>query len=504
MKKRNLWALALAVLLMMGTLCSLIGCAEEAEVLPETTQQTETVEDDSAPDSASEIQSDLPLDISQGSVPFEDQLSPDTSVYMMEMKTGTIIHARNENEKRYPASLTKIMTCILALENIPDLSVKITYKSYIQNIVYEMNKEAGWGISLGGLMAGDELTAEQLLYGLMLPSANEIAVILADYIGNGDLDAFYQMMNDKAAELGCQNTHFSNCNGLFDEENYTTAYDMALITQYAMQNETFREIVSTTQYDVKIDDSRNNLSQNHPGEETLSFITTNPLLKQSSGSLYRPEVIGVKTGSLEEAGRCLVSVAQKDGYEYLLVVMNAPYEDANSAAQYSCWFYDWAFETFRAKTIVEKGSYIHSINDVRLAKDGKDHLTLMSGQTFTALLPSNIEVDNVRRIAYDLNGNKMTSDNYIEAPVKKGEVLGKLYLMLYGQKLGEVDMLAAEDIEASPLLVTLDKIAGFFSSFAFKFVFLFVLFVVVLYLGLLLVKNREKKRYRKMNRRRRF
>ena len=342
------------------------------------------------------------------------------------------------------------------------------------------------------------MTVEQLLYAIMLPSANEAAVMLAYEIGGGSLEKFVDMMNQKAAEIGCTNTHFVNSNGLFDENHYSTAYDMYLITKYALQYEKFREIVATPSYDTGPTNKQDN----------LHWDSTNKMIVEGSG-FYYPEITGVKTGTLEEAGRCLITTAEKDGYEYLLVMMGAPYIDENGdyispnqAFTLTAQFYDWVFDTYKAKTIVEKGDKVSSINNVRLAKDGKDHLQLVSGQTFSALLPDNIDVSNVRRIAYNLDGERIGENDYITAPVEKGTKLGTLKLMLYGSELGEVDLIAGEDIEESPLLVMMDNISNMFHSFWFKFLFLFVLLSVLMYIFLTISRAKRRKKYRKINRRR--
>ena len=222
------------------------------------------------------------LDISQGTVPFIDESDPlmeNLAVYMVELTTDTLIHSRNANERRYPASLTKIMTAILTLENIPDLDQEITFTAELQNYVYEINLSYGGGISTGGIVLNETLTVEQLLYAIMLPSANEAAVMLAYEIGDGSLERFAEMMNEKAAELGCQGTHFVNSNGLFEEDHYTTAYDMYLITKYALQFDLFREIVSTPSYDTGPTNQ----------QENLHWDNTNQMIVEGSG-FYPPEI----------------------------------------------------------------------------------------------------------------------------------------------------------------------------------------------------------------------
>ena len=468
---------------------------------PTQTEQTEGTQQGAETEKTEADNGAGKLDISQGTVPFIDESDPlmqNLAVYMVELTTNTLIHARNADVQRSPASLTKIMTAILTLENIPDLSRELTFTAELQNYVYEINIMYGGGISTGGITLNETLTVEQLLYAIMLPSANEAAVMLAYEIGGGSLETFAKMMNDKAQELGCQNTHFVNSNGLFDADHYSSAYDMYLITQYALQNETFRKIVSTPSYDTGPTNK----------QENLHWDSTNKMLVEGSG-FYYPQITGVKTGTLEEAGRCLISTAEKDGYEYLLVLMGAPYLDENGgyitpnqAFVLTAKFYDWVFETYHAKTIVEKGDKVSSINNVRLAKDGKDHLQLVSGQTYSALIPNNIDVSNVRRIAYNNNGERIGEKDYVTAPVEKGEKMGTLKLILYGCELGQVDLIAAESIEASSLLVTLDKINQLFQQFWFKFVFLFVLLFVLMYVILVIVRSKRRKKYRKVNRRR--
>src|SRR5699024_821844 len=237
---------------------------------------------------------------------------------------------------------------------------------------------------------------------------------------------------------------------------------------------------------------------------------TNQMIVEGSG-FYHPEITGVKTGTLEESGRCLSTTAEKDGYEYLLVLMGAPYMDEagnyitpNQAFVLNAQFYDWVFDTYKAKTIVEKGDKVSSINNVLLAKDGKDYLQLVSAETFTALITDDIDVSNVRRIDYDNDGERIGENDYVTAPVEQGAKMGTLKLILYGSVLGEVDLIAAEDIEVSPLLLTLDEIGQFFQNFWFRFVFLFVVLIIVFSIVVNAVKRKKRKRYRRVTRRRHF
>ena len=427
-------------------------------------------------------------------VPFE--INEEGAYYMVEQKTNTLIFAQNEHEKMYPASLTKIMTAILTLENCPDLSEKVTYKLAIQDAIYQLNVAAGGGLSLAGFSAGEEITIKDLLYACMLPSGNEAAEILADYVG-GSGPAFYEMMNEKAREIGAMNTNYANANGLYDEYHYTTAYDQYLIATYAMENETFAEIVSTVSYTTEPTNKR---------ENGYTWSNTNKMINPQS-EYYSSIISGVKTGTLDEAGRCLITTAEKSGYEYMLVLMGAELygEDGNylpyrADFQETQQFYDWAFENYKVKTVIEKGTQVYKI-DLRLAKDGKKQLELMSGATFSTLMPQSYNIDNVRAVP-ELDATLLNDDKSINAPVEKGDVVGELKLILSGKEIGRVDLLAAETVQRSEALYLLDQVKGVFTSFWFKFLFLFVLIFLVLYVIIMIVRNHNKRKYRHSRRRR--
>lgn len=429
-------------------------------------------------------------------VPFE--INEDGAYYMVEQKTNTLIFAQNEHEKMYPASLTKIMTAMIALENCPDLNEKVTYKLAIQDQIYQINIAYGGGISLAGFSAGEEITIKDLIYACLLPSGNEAAEILADYVG-GSGPAFYEMMNEKARELGAANTHFANANGLFDENHYTTAYDMYLIATYAMENDTFAEIVSTVSYTSE---------PTNKNEGGYTWINTNKMLNPQS-EYYSSIISGVKTGTLDESGRCLITTAQKSGYEYMLVLMGADlYDDTGNYLPYRAdflqtqQFYDWAFENYKVKTVIEKGTPVYKIS-LRLAKDKKDQLELMSGSTFSTLMPKSYNIDNVKAVP-ELDATLLNEDKSINAPIQKGSVVGELKLILSGKEIGRVPLLAAETVERSEALYLLDQVKSVFTSFWFKFLFLFILIFLVLYVIIMIVRNHNKRKYRHVRRRRRF
>ncbi len=400
-------------------------------------------------------------------------------VYLYNVDTDTVIWERNADQQMYPASLTKIMTCILALENTPDLdNTMVVYPQYVEDYLYNYQRQNG-AVSLGGMLSGEEFSMRALLYALMLPSANEAAMTIAHHLG-GSQEGFSEIMNKRAKELGAVNTHFVNPNGLFDAQHVTTPKDMAILTQHAMTLPGFMEIASTVTYSSGPTNKHDNLVWNN----------TNQMMVEGN-SYYYPYLKGVKTGTLPEAGRCFVSTATKDGFTYLLVLMNAPYMDesgkplaSNSAFQDAANLYEWVFRTFRRKSLVEKGKYIKEV-PLRLSMD-KDYLQLMTAERFTALVPNNIEASSV---IYEFDVPES-----VDAPIEKGESIGSVTLILSGEKIGTVELLSAETVAASYPLVLLDKTKAVLRSFWFKFAVIFFILLVILYVVLMILRNKRRKR----------
>lgn len=260
-----------------------------------------------------------------------ETLSP--GVILMEESTGTILYEKNSDEAHYPASITKIMTTLLALEN-GNLSDMVTFSDDA------INNTEGSGIARD---YGEQMTLEQCLYGVMLESANECAYAVAEHVG-GTVENFVDMMNAKAKELGCTNTHFANPHGLQDENHYTTAHDMALIAQAAYQNETFRIIIGTKMYTIP--------PTNKHAEETVLRNHHDMLCTYHNANrkyLY-PYCVGGKTGYTATANSTLVTYAEKDGMTLICVVM-----DTQSPNQFidTVNLFDYAFDNFQVLNVSE-------------------------------------------------------------------------------------------------------------------------------------------------------
>lgn len=238
------------------------------------------------------------------SIPIDNLHSP--NAILVRLDDHTILMRKNSEQKIYPASLTKIMTAIVAIENLSDLQKKIE----LPNAMFQKLNEAD--ASMAGFQPNEKVKAIDLLYGVMLPSGAECCIGLADHIA-GSEQGFVVKMNQKAEALGMSNTHFTNSTGLQDKNHYTTVKDLSILLSYALQNSTFRDIFTATHYSTA---PTNKHSNGITFNSTMFKNIENPAI---SGG----EILGGKTGYTDEAGLCLASLAKKEGKEYVLVTAGA-------------------------------------------------------------------------------------------------------------------------------------------------------------------------------------
>lgn len=223
-----------------------------------------------------------------------------------ELKTGKILADKGADDRIYPASLTKIMTAVLAIENIPDLKESITVPESIFPGLYAE------GASMAGFCPGEEAVGTDLLYGVLLPSGAECCLAFADRIAGSEED-FVKMMNDKAGELGMEHTHFTNSTGLQDKNHYSTVRDISVLLRYALESDTFRRVFTSSSHST-------NPSACHP--DGFTFVST-MFREMNSAAVSGGEILGGKTGYTKDAGLCLASLAVIDGKEYILVTAHA-------------------------------------------------------------------------------------------------------------------------------------------------------------------------------------
>lgn len=404
-------------------------------------------------------------------------------VLLVNTDSETVIFDKNADKKTAPASITKIVTCMLVLENCEDLTTPLTCKRECLDGLYAQNA------ATIGILPGETLTVHDLLYALMLPSAADAANILADYIGGG-IDNFVVMMNDFVKKLGCEDTNFINAHGL-DEGggNITTANDLYKITKYALQNPTFKEITGTLRYQIAP-------TEKYPYVRYLN--NTNKMMNPAYKDYYNKYISGVKTGTTAEAGRCVVSTASKNGYNYMLIVMNAPQYDIdgdnveeNVAFTESKKIYEWAFDNIVLTKVTDTTDVV-TVVDVKYNWK-VDHLRLLPAKEMSALVPSGTESGSlvVRPIESE-------TPKVVKAPIEKGDVLGKAEI-LYGEDIvATVDLVAGESVNRSVILWILDGIKTILSSTVFKILFALIIVLVIIYIFLIIRRNRIRAKRKKI------
>lgn len=386
------------------------------------------------------------------------------SILLVNTDLDQVVYEKDADAKRYPASTTKIMTFIVAFENIPDPdTTRIEIKKSV------IDQLAGTGSSMSTIEdhVGEKIKAIDLFYSMMVPSGNDAAMVLADYVGGGDIDKFVKMMNDKAAELGCKNTHYMNPDGLHDPEHYTTARDMYIITKYALTLDRFSEITDTTEYTVEGDD--------------YPIYTTNYLIDSiRGGEYYYTYAHGIKTGTTDEAGRCLVTTASADGNSYMAVLLGAPYKEGVEEEYYTfedaAALFRWALVELDKKTVKTTSTPICEVK-VKLAW-GRDKITLVPEKNLIAILPSDIEDKDI--VVETEVDEEVEAPLYVDKPVgtavvyyadKKGEK----------QKIATVNLVPVEQVDKSGILAVLDVIGTIFRSYWFIVVIGFIILVMIIY-----------------------
>lgn len=409
------------------------------------------------------------------------------SVLVVSMDSGQTVFEKDPDSKRYPASTTKIMTYIVAVENIPDLeNTRVEVK---QSIIDELNNTGSSMANLGDHV-GDKVKVIDLLYSMMVPSGNDAALTLADYVGGGDVSKFVQMMNDKAAELGCENTHFENPDGLHNENHYTTARDLYRITKYALTLPYFEKISNTTDYTCEGDDE--------------PLVTTNYLIDQyRGGEYYYTYAKGIKTGTTDEAGRCLVTTATADGYSYMAILLGAPYKEGEMEEYYTFTdaadIFRWALVDLEMQTVKSSQTPVCE-QKVKLAW-GKDSVTLVPEKDLNAIVPKDTQITNI--VVETDTPEEVNAPLYTDKPVGTATV----YYVEEGkekQLLATVNLVPSEQVEKSGILEVLDVIGTIFKSYWFLVVIGLIVLLLLIYVIAAKIHRARLKRRRSVKRYRNF
>lgn len=472
------------------------------------------------------------------------------SLFMLNLDTDTVVYALNPDEELPMASMTKIMTYIVAYETIPD--IENTVITVPQSVEDELE---GTGSSLAEIQVGEELTGLQLLYLMMVPSGNDAALTLAKYvdtlyetgqIGNGegpssqagtaataptakpessssapeDGDSgdsgegdgeegegdegpspddedytidysqssyFVQLMNRKAQELGCSHTHFTNPHGLHHVNHYSTAREMAAMTKYAMTLPNFTEITSTPAY-VK---PATNL-----GEETIQY-TTNKLLSEGVDgngiSYYYSSATGVKTGSHNQAGFCLTATATAYGYTYIAVAMG-DMEGYETNVHYEMLdvrsLFRWAVSSLEKRTVAAQGDVLSTVGLKYAWK--KDTLQLVANETVSVMLPNDVSATSIL-----VTPNVPES---VEAPIRKGEQIGTATLSYAGEVVATVPLVSAESVERSEAIHVWEQGQAVLTSPWFLVIMAVIAALIIVYVILIVLYRRKQRQLRKVRR----
>ena len=388
-----------------------------------------------------------------------------------------VIFAKNANKQTAPASLTKVITAIVVLENCTNLEAVVTVP---ESCIRELD---GTGSSMGGIQPGEQLSVCNLLSYMMLVSANEAATTLADYISGGDRAKFISMMNEVAERLGCINSHFENPHGLDHDNQYVTATDMAKFITHAMSFPAFEEIVGRTSYTLP----ETNMQQSR------TIHSTNYMLNSAYKDYYCKYVKGGKTGSTSGAGRCFVAYASKDGYNYVAVALDSPFGDVdNDGVNENGSFLDckemleWTFKNIELVAIADTTRVVGEIS-VRYAKD-TDYITLSPAETVYSLVPKGTDSGSLLVELVD-------APEAINAPVKKGEIICKGKVLYAGEVIREIDLVSNMDAKISIFSFIGSTAKSLLSSWYFRIAAV----LIIVFLLILIFRRRKKDNSRPTN-----
>lgn len=412
-------------------------------------------------------------------------LTADAAV-LIDAKTGIVLYDKNKDKKEYPASTTKVLTALLALENT-NLTDVITHS---HNAVYNIEP----GSSHIGIRENEQLTMEQALHGVLLASANEVSMAVAEQV-SGTVEEFVDLMNQRAKEIGVKNTHFTNPHGFHNDDHYTTAYDMALIMQQAIKNAEFLRFISTTKYEIPPTNIVN---------ETRYLNNSNKLILKTSPYYYE-YCVGGKTGYTDMAGNTLVAYAKKNDIELISVVMKSK---GSSSYTDTTTMFEYGFTNYEPKEIFNKEGYKNKTSVVQEFND-KDiplgEIYLVAEDSFSTDLPKTIDVSQIEKVA-DI-------PNQVVAPIKVGDKVGTLNFVYNGNVVGSVNLLAETKIDKidEQKLQRKEDLKAFFNVILkiAKYTAIGVTIFVVGFFGLAFIsrtivrhrrKKRRQNRYRNSNR----
>lgn len=389
-----------------------------------------------------------------------------------------VVAQKNIDERLYPASLTKIVTAMVTLENVKDVSVK----TKMSQAAYDAS--VGTGAQVAGITVGEELSVDTLLYLTMVHSACDACEVLAEFVG-GTKENFVKMMNDWVKKVGCNDTNFTNPSGLHDDNHYTTARDMSKITLAALKNANFVKYSTTTEYEYK----------------GYTLPHTNLMLHPGYVTYYYEYAQGIKTGSTEQAEYNVIVKASKDGYNYLAIVMKSPQQKIkNQSYLTKCSFVDakslfeWAFDSLKYTTIVAKDEVIGEVS-VENGKDA-DTVALVAANDTNVIVPVGLD-----KSAVIIEIQEKPSS--LQAPVTKGQKVCSANIIYGDEVIASVPLVAAKTVELSTFLKVINAIKAFFGLTVVKVILVIAFLAIVLYVYIFFKSLNKKKKVEKRRQSRR-
>ncbi len=435
-----------------------------------------------------------PISASSFQSQFEQLGMSAQGIYIENLDTGVVMYEKNAHTQMAAASLTKLVTTMILLEKTEDLDAR-TFEApgAIFDIISQYDSP-----SHADIKRGATLTARELLYAMMLPSANEAAYIVAYNLGGGNISNFVYLMNAKAKQMGCLNTNFTDPCGL-DPENMTTAYDMAQIIKYMStymeQRDLFAQVCKTTSYTMPA-----GVGFSTDGE--YSIWTTDLLIDENRGDVYYREYTqGGKTGSLED-WQNFAAWHQQGDMRFVSAVLHAsstadsyqqqyyPTKAAKPALYETCILMDWVYDNFHLDNALDTGAFVTE-RKVKYSIE-TDTVKLFPKEGLYTILPNESDQSAIQK-TYDL-------PETLAAPIQQGEVVGTVTLSLAGESIGTVELIAGSTIERNQVLYIISRVGEFFGSLYFKVVLILSAITAVIYLIIFLYINFKHKDDRKIRR----
>lgn len=422
---------------------------------------------------------------------------------LMEATTGKVLFEKNSNQKLYPASMTKIMTAMVALDHFtPD--ALITVGTEINEITNDSSK--------AGHTRGETLTVENLIRGLIIPSGNDsanvLAVAVARKVNNDEnlsydscIQVFTNLMNEKAKELGATNTQFTNAHGYHDENHYSSAHDMGLFAQAAMKNETIKKIAAEKSFSGN---GAGNTLETDSSIKTRDYEWLSHNLLLTNGDYYYEYANGLKTGFTNEAGSCITATAEKDGKQLIAVIFNS--EDPNRWTD-AITLFEYGFSNFSYVDIQKDGDVIENVSLSGHNRLNGDNLDVIVKEDIKDFL-SNDQFSNIKKtIKYKEeliaeNKNKEDTTIYLKAPLEKDSEVGTISYSIDGQVLHESKLYAGANIEKSTILSSLqfffkDTFSKLFTTKGIlTFVGILLGVVILIFLIRMILRRRGHSRYK--------